>query len=58
MEYSENNQRLHCGECGKNYDPLSRPGFLRFLAFTLITNLIVLVVIMIHFIYLLIEFEK
>lgn len=58
MEYSEDNQKLHCSECGKNYDPLARPGFLRFLAFTLITNLIVLVVIMIHFIYLLIELEK
>lgn len=40
MEYSKDNQQLHCGECGKDYDPLARPGFLRFIVFMLFANLL------------------
>lgn len=55
MEYSEDNQKLHCGECGKDYDPLARPGFLRFLSFVLISNLLILTVTMIHLIFISIQ---
>lgn len=52
MEYSEHNQKLQCGECGNNFDPLARPGFLRFLAFILIANLLcigaILIIEIIH----------
>ena len=47
MNLIDENQKLHCGECGKDFDPLARPGFLRFLSLILFSNLVMIAVTLI-----------
>lgn len=47
MNLIDENQKLQCGECGKDFDPLARPGFLRFLSLILFSNLLLIGVMLI-----------
>lgn len=47
MNLIDENQKLHCGECGKGFDPLRRPGFLRFLSLVLFSNTVLIAVLVI-----------
>lgn len=47
MNLIDENQNLECGECGNGFDPLARPGFLRFLSLVLFSNLVMIAVTLI-----------
>ncbi len=38
---------VNCSECGKNFDPFKKRGFLQFLSLILLTNTVIFLVILV-----------